>query len=61
MKLLNGIEDINAPTLGLEGYSTTYLYQAVDCDCRDAVRLLLQKGAGPNFHDQDSILIGLQS
>ena len=47
--ILSTISDINAPILDLNGYSTTYLYEAQSSCSVDAVRLLLQMGADPNY------------
>lgn len=53
--IIMSISDIDAPILSLDGYSTTYLYEAQRYCSVDAVRLLLQKGADPNYCNLDLI------
>lgn len=50
-ELIRSIEDINTPILDAGGYSTTYLYEAVEADNIAAVELLLRYGADPNYYN----------
>lgn len=52
-QLLEDIPDINQPILNENGYSTTYLYEAQEANAVEAVRLLLEHGADPNFCNSD--------
>lgn len=52
-QLIKEIGDINQPVLDLDGYSTTYLFEAQNYNNKEAVKLLLEKGADPNFYDPD--------
>ncbi len=49
------IENINEPILNEEGYSTTYLYEAVSASNLPAVQVLLESGADPNYYNDDLI------
>ena len=53
--LLRRIPDLNEPILDLNGYSTTYLHEAVTGNNLEAVRLLLDHGADPNYENIDLI------
>jgi hypothetical protein len=48
-RLLAEIPDLNQPILDLNGYSSTYLYEAQTFNNVEAVRLLLENGADPNL------------
>ena len=52
-KIASGIEDVNAPILDVCGYSTTYLYEAQVANNVQAVALLLEMGADPNYNNPD--------
>ena len=51
--LLRIIPDLNEPILNLNGCSTTYLYEAQSYNNLEAVRLLLDNGADPNYKNLD--------
>ena len=51
--IIADIADINQPILDLNGYSTTYLFEAQTHNNIDAVRFLLENGADPNLDDYD--------
>lgn len=53
--LLRIIPDLNVPILNLNGCSTTYLYEAQSYNNLEAVRLLLDNGADPNYENLDLI------
>ena len=55
LELINEIADINQPILNLHGDSSTYLYEAQDYNNIEAVRILLENGANPNFNDPELI------
>ena len=48
-RLLAEIPDLNQPILDLNGYSTTYLFEAQTYNNVEAVRFLLENGADPNY------------
>lgn len=48
-ELLPEIGDVNTPILDDAGYSTTYLHEAESENNLEAVRLLLEQGADPNY------------
>ncbi len=50
--LLNGV-DINEPILDVSGFSTTYLSEAARYNNLSAVRYFLEKGADPNYDNED--------
>lgn len=52
-EIVSGIEDISAPVLDACGYSTTYLYEAQVANNVQAVALLLEMGADPNYYNPD--------
>jgi len=52
-EIVSGIKDINAPVLDACGYSTTYLYEAQAANNVQAVELLLEMGADPNYYNPD--------
>ena len=52
-QLLAEISDLNEPILSLDGYSSTYLYEAESYNNVDAVRFLLENGADPNYCNLD--------
>ena len=54
-RLLQRVPDLNEPILDLNGYSTTYLYEAQSCNNLEAVRLLLENGADPNYENIDLV------
>ena len=47
--IVASIQDLNQPILDLDGYSTTYLFEAESYNNVEAVRFLLQHGANPNI------------
>lgn len=51
--LIKQIPDINDPIEDENGYSKTYLCEAVNSLSYDAVDLLLEYGANPNYHNSD--------
>lgn len=56
-RLLLEIPDIDQLVLDLNGYSTTYLFEAQTFNNVEAVRFLLEHGADPNLcHDSDCAL-----
>lgn len=48
-RIIANIPDLNAPILDLDGYSSTYLFEAQSSNNVDAVRFLLENGADPNL------------
>ncbi len=50
--LLKGV-DLNAPICDLNGYTTSYLYEAVEENNLKAVSFFLENGANPNMINQD--------
>ena len=48
-EIIADIPDLNKPILSLDGYSTTYLYEAEESNNVEAVRFLLENGAEPNL------------
>lgn len=48
-EIIADIPDLNKPILDLNGYSTTYLYEAEENNNIEAVRFLLENGADPNL------------
>ncbi len=52
--LLLGV-DVNAPICDFNGYSTTYLYEAVCANNLPAVKYLLEHGADPNLYNPELI------
>ena len=48
-RLIAEISDLNQPILDLNGYSSTYLYEAQTYNNVEAVRFLLENGADPNL------------
>jgi hypothetical protein len=48
-EIIADISDLNEPILDLNGYSTTYLYEAEQYNNIEAVRFLLENGADPNL------------
>ena len=53
--LLRKIQNLNEPILDLNGISTTYLYEAQSYNNLEAVRLLLENGADPNYTNEDLV------
>lgn len=53
--LLQSIPDLNEPIMDLNGCSTTYLYEAQSYNNLEAVRLLLDGGADPNYENLDLV------
>ena len=53
--IVASIPDLNQPILDLDGYSTTYLFEAESYNNVEAVRFLLQHGANPNIAIPDAI------
>lgn len=53
--LLVDIADLNQPILDLNGYETTYLFEAETYNNVEAVRFLLENGADPNYNNLDLI------
>lgn len=53
--LLRRIPDLNQPISDLNGYSTTYLYEAQNENNLEAVQLLLASGADPNYENPNLI------
>ena len=53
LRALERIPDLNQPILDLNGYSSTYLFEAETYNNVEAVRFLLEQGADPNFCDMD--------
>lgn len=51
-ELLSGA-DLNEPICNENGFSTTYLYEAVSANNLQAVKYLLEHGADPNFNNLD--------
>lgn len=47
--IIADIPNLNEPILDLNGYSTTYLYEAEENNNIEAVRFLLENGADPNL------------
>ena len=47
--------DLNAAIADLNGFSTTYLYEAVDANNLQAVSYFLDHGADPNLYNEDLI------
>lgn len=54
-RIIADIPDVNKPILDLNGYSTTYLYEAEENNNIEAVRFLLENGADPNLDIPDLI------
>lgn len=54
-RIVAGISDLNEPILDLNGYETTYLFDAETYNNIDAVRFLLEHGADPNLCRLDLI------
>jgi len=48
-RIIANIPDLNAPIIDLDGYSSTYLFEAQSSNNVDAVRFLLENGADPNL------------
>lgn len=48
-EIIADIPNLNEPILDLNGYSTTYLYEAEENNNIEAVRFLLENGADPNL------------
>ena len=49
IRIVAEVSDLNQPILDLDGYSTTYLYEAQAYNNVEAVRFLLENGADPNL------------
>ena len=49
LHIIEDISDLNQPILNLDGYSTTYLFEAQESNNVEAVRFLLEHGADPNL------------
>lgn len=49
-EIITEILNLNDPILDLNGYSTTYLYEAEENNNIEAVRFLLKNGADPNLY-----------
>lgn len=60
MRCLGNIADLNLPFWDLDGYSSTYLYEAQSYNNVEAVRLLLENGADPNANIDPFSLWALQ-
>ena len=54
-EIIADIPDINEPILGLDGYPTTYLYEASESNNIEAVRFLFENGANANLDISDLI------
>lgn len=54
-RLLTEIPDLNQPISNLDGYASTYLFEAQTYNNVDAVRFLLENGADPNYCNLDLI------
>ena len=54
-RLLRRVSNLDEPILDLGGFSTTYLHEAVTYNNLEAVRLLLDLGANPNYENLDLI------
>ncbi len=54
LQVLNNV-DLNEPICDLNGYSTTYLYEAVSANNLPAVSFLLEHGADPNLDKPELI------
>lgn len=53
--IIADIPDLNRPILDLNGYSTTYLFEAEAYNNIEAVRFLLENGADPNLNIPDLV------
>ena len=53
--LLAEIPDLDGPILDLNGYPSTYLFEAQSCNNMEAVRFLLENGVSPNLANDDGI------
>ena len=60
LRCMQSIMDINQPILDLDGYSSTYLYEAESNNNVEAVRFLLKNGADPNANHDSLTLWDLQ-
>lgn len=54
-RVMSQITDLNDPVLDLDGYETTYLFEAESYNNIEAVRFLLENGADPNLDIPDLI------
>ena len=52
-RIIQTIPDLNQPILDLNGYSSTYLFEAQTYNNVDAVRFLLENGSDPNLCNMD--------